>query len=85
VSAPRAPELGPYLEHIVQLCQNAPAPEVVLFQEVAGAGTGKFGPAKKSLQFVGHFNCARREHGSTMAFLRGRGNRAPDDLPAVLH
>ena len=49
------------------------------------AGVGKVGPAEKSRQFVGHFDYARREHGSTLAFGRGRGNRAPDDLPAVAH
>jgi hypothetical protein len=85
MSASGSSELGPQLEHVVKLCENAPAPKVVLFQEVARTGAGKLGPAEKSRQFVGHFDCACREHGSTMSLGRALGNRAPGDLPAVLH
>ena len=68
-------ELGLQLEHLFKLFQNLLAPKGILFQKVAGARAGKLGPAEQGQQIVRHFNCACREHGSTMAALFCRGNR----------
>jgi hypothetical protein len=70
---------------MIELCQNAPAPKIVLFQEVAGTGARKFGPAEKSPQVIGHFDCARREHGFTMASASCRGNPDLRTFAGVLH
>jgi hypothetical protein len=67
---------------MIELCQNAPAPKIVVFQEVAGTGTRKFGPAEKSPQVVGHFDCARREHGFTMPLHHAVAIRTLEHLPA---